>query len=186
LGLAIIIAPAIFHQFMKQITKEFPAAVHVDFGWLPTIMGLVIVLGTMGIRHCLDSETKRSWAVGIAGGMMVVFALFVVKGAIPVYHMYFIEPPQQLAAIAAYNLKNDDQLLQVGRKRPSLSFYAKRKVHFLGPHDEKEWEAHLAAPGKKMIILQTPLRRNIPETVSDWTVILEHGGFSLLSSEPLL
>jgi 4-amino-4-deoxy-L-arabinose transferase-like glycosyltransferase len=186
LGIAIIIAPAIFQQFMKQITKEFPAAVHVDFGWLPTIMGLVIVLGTMGIRLCLDSETKRSWAVGIAGGMMMVFGLFGVKGALPVYHMYFIDPPQQLATIAGLNLKEDDRLLQVGRKRPSLSFYAKRKVHFLGPHDEKEWEINLAASGKKMIILQTPLRRDIPEAVSDWTVVLEHGGFSLLSSEPLL
>jgi 4-amino-4-deoxy-L-arabinose transferase-like glycosyltransferase len=186
LGIAIIIAPAIFQQFMKQITKEFPAAVHVDFGWLPTIMGLVIVLGTMGIRLCLDSETKRSWAVGIAGGMMMVFGLFGVKGALPVYHMYFIDPPQQLATIAGFNLGEDDRLLQVGRKRPSLSFYAKRKVHFLGPHDEKEWEINLAASGKKMIILQTPLRRDIPEAVSDWTVVLEHGGFSLLSSEPLL
>ena len=186
LGIAIIITPAIFERFMAEITKEFPAAVHVDFGWLPTIMGLVIVLGTMGIRLCLDSETRRSWAVGIAGGMIVVFSLFVVKGALPVYHMYFIEPPQQLAAIAGYNLKKDDRLLQVGRKRPSLSFYAKRKVHFLGPHDEKEWETHLAASGKKMIILQTPLRREIPKAVSDWTIILEHGGFSLLSSEPLL
>jgi 4-amino-4-deoxy-L-arabinose transferase-like glycosyltransferase len=186
LGIAIIITPAIFERFMAEITKEFPAAIHVDFGWLPTIMGLVIVLGTMGIRLCLDSETRRSWAVGIAGGMIVVFSLFVVKGALPVYHMYFIEPPQQLAAIAGYNLKKDDRLLQVGRKRPSLSFYAKRKVHFLGPHDEKEWETHLAASGKKMIILQTPLRREIPKAVSDWTIILEHGGFSLLSSEPLL
>jgi 4-amino-4-deoxy-L-arabinose transferase-like glycosyltransferase len=186
LGTAIISAPVIFQKFIQQIAKEFPAAVHVDFGWLPTIMGLVIVLGTMGIRYCLGSETKRSWAVRIAGGMMVVFGLCGVKGAIPVYHMYFIEPPQQLAAIAGYNLEKDDRLLQVGRKRPSLSFYAKRKVHFLGPHDEKEWETHLAASGKKMIILQTPLRRDIPETVSDWTVILEHGGFSLLASEPLL
>ena len=186
LGIAIIVAPAIFHQFIKQITKEFPAAVHVDFGWLPTIMGLVIVLGTMGIRLCLDSETKRSWAVGIAGGMMLIFGVLLIKGALPVYHMYFIEPPQQLATIAGYNLEKDDRLLQVGRKRPSLSFYAQRKVYFLGPRDEKKWETQLAASGKKMIILQTPLRREIPEAVSDWTVVLEHGGFSLLSSEPLL
>ena len=186
LGIAIILGPAIFHQFLKQITKEFPAAVHVDFGWLPTVMGLVIILGTMGIRHCLDSETKRSWAVGIAGVMVMVFGVLAVKGALPVYHMYFIEPPQQLAEIAGYNLGKDDRLLQVGRKRPSLSFYAKRKVHFLGPHDEKEWQEHLAASGRKMIILQTPLRREIPEAVSDWIVVLEHGGFSLLSSEPLL
>jgi 4-amino-4-deoxy-L-arabinose transferase-like glycosyltransferase len=136
LGLAIMVAPVIFHQFITQIAKEFPAAVHVDFGWLPTIMGLVIIVGTMGIRHCLDSETKRSWAVGCAGAMMVIFGLFLVKGALPVYHMHFLEPPQQLATIAEYNLAKDDRLLQVGRKRPSLSFYAKRKVHFLGPRDE--------------------------------------------------
>ncbi len=186
LGIAIIVAPPVFQHFIKQIAKEFPAAVHVDFGWLPTIMGLVIVLGTMGIRHWLDSMTKRSWAIGIAGGMMVIFGVLLVKGALPVYHMYFIDPPQQLAAIAGFNLGKDDRLLQVGRKRPSLSFYAKRKVHFLGPHDEKEWQDHLAASGRKMIILQTPLRRDIPEAVSNWTVVLEHGGFSLLSNEPLL
>lgn len=186
LGIAIIIAPAIFQHFISQIAKEFPAAVHVDFGWLPTFLGLVIVLGTMGIRLSLDSETKRSWAVGIAGGMMVIFGLFLVKGALPVYHMYFIEPPQQLASIAEFNLEKNDRLLQVGRKRPSLSFYAKRKVHFLGPHDEKEWNDHLGASGRKMIILQTPLRRDIPEAVSDWTVVFERRGFSLLSSEPLL
>ena len=186
LGIAIIVAPAIFHQFIKQITKEFPAAAQVDFGWLPVIMGLVIVLGTLGIRLCLDSETKRSWAVGVAAGMMVVFCLIAGKGALPVFHMYFLEPPQKLAAIAGFNLGKDDHLLQVGRKRPSLSFYAERKVHFLGPRDEKKWQEHLAASGKKMIILQTPLRREIPEAVSEWTVVLEHGGFSLLSSEPLL
>ena len=185
LGIALILAPAVFQQFIKQIASEFPAAVHVEFGWLPTIMGLVIVVGTMGVRHCLESETKRSWAVGIAAGMMIVFGVFLVKGALPVYHMYFIEPPQQLAAIAGYNLQKDDRLLQVGRKRPSLSFYAKRKVHFLGIHDEREWQEHIAASGRKMVILQTPLRRDIPEEVSDWTVVLEHGGFSLLSSEPL-
>ncbi len=186
LGIAIIVAPPIFHHFIPQISKEFPAAVHVDFGWLPTIMGLVIVLGTMGMSQCLGSETKRSWAMRIAGGMMVLFGVLLVKGAVPIYHMYFIEPPQQLAAIAGFNLGENDRLLQVGRKRPSLSFYAKRKVHFLGPHDEQEWNEHLAASGKKMIILQTPLRRDIPEAVSQWTVVLEHGGFSLLSSEPLL
>ncbi len=186
LGIAIILGPAIFHQFLKQISEEFPAAVHVDFGWLPTMMGLVIIFGTMGIRHCLDSETKRSWAVGVAGVMIMMVGVFAVKGALPVYHMYFIEPPQQLAAIAGYNLGKDDRLLQVGRKRPSLSFYSQRKVYFLGPRDEKEWQIHLAASGKKMIILQTPLRRDIPEAVSDWAVVLEHRGFSLLSSEPLL
>ncbi len=185
-GIAIIIAPAIFQQFIKQISKEFPAAVDVDFGWLHLMMGFTMILGTMGIRYCLDSETKRSWAVGIAGGMIVVFGFLAVKGGIPMYQRYFIEPPQRLAMIAKDYLKKEDRLLQVGRKRPSLSFYSQGKVYFLGPRDKKEWQTHLVASGKKMVILQTHLRRKIPEAVSDWTVVLEHGGFSLLSSEPLL
>ena len=185
LGIAIIVAPEIFHHFIKQISKEFPAAVDVDFGWLPLMMGLVMILGTLGIRLCLESEARQSWALGIAGGMMVFFCVLLVKDGIPLYHTYFIEPPQRIALLASLRLGKDDRLLQVGRKRPSLSFYAQRKVHFLGPHDGKEWHEHLAAPGKKLIILQTPLRLEIPEAVADWTVVLEHGGFSLLSSEPL-
>ena len=186
LGIAVIVAPAIFHQFIKQIVKEFPAAVDVDFGWLPMLMGLVIILGTMSIRLCLDSETKRSWAIGVAGGMIVLFGVFGVKGAMPVVQMYFIEPPQQLAAIAGYNLGENDRLLQVGSKKPSLSFYSQRKVHFLGHKNSKKWETHLLAPGKKMLILPTPLRGKIPEAVANWTVVLEHGGFSLLSSKPFM
>jgi len=121
----------------------------------------------------------------VAGGMMVVFACLVVRFGLPMYQQYFIGPPQELAGIARYNLGKDDQLIQVGRKRPSLSFYAQRKVHFLGPKDE-EWEHHLSTPGRKMIILQTPLRYELPESLSDWTVVLSLGGFSLLSSEPLM
>lgn len=45
---------------------------------------------------------------------------------------------------------------------------------------------HIWLPQETMIIFQTPLRRGIPEAVSDWTVVLEHSGFSLLVSEPLL
>ncbi len=186
LGIAIIVAPEVFNFFIKQITKEFPAAVHVEFGWLPFMMGLVVLIGTTATRGCLMSETKRHLALWVAGSMMIVFALLVVRWALPVYQEYFIAPPQQLAGIVKYNLGTEDRLLQVGRKRPSLSFYAKRKVYFLSHKDQKKWEAHLSAPGRKMIILQTPLRRDLPEAVSDWTVVLEYGGFSLLSSEPLL
>ena len=112
---------------------------------LPLTMGLVILLGTLGIRLCFESETRQSWAMGLASGMMVIFGVLLVKGAVPVYHTHFIEPPQRIALLASLKLGKDDRLLQVGRKRPSLSFYAERKVHFLGPHDGKEWQEHLAA-----------------------------------------
>jgi 4-amino-4-deoxy-L-arabinose transferase-like glycosyltransferase len=185
LGIALMCAPAVFHWFIKQITKEFPGAVQLELGWLPMMMGLVIIIGTMGLRQCMASESTRHLGIWVAGVMMVVFACLVVQFGLPMYQQYFISPPQELAGIARYNLGTEDRLIQVGRKRPSLSFYAQRKVYFLGPRDE-EWPQHLSSPGRKMIILQTPLHRELPESMSNWTVVLDHRGFSLLSSEPLM
>ncbi len=186
LGIAIILSPEIFSFFLDQIRKEFPAAVHIQLGWLPIFMGMVVVLGTMIMRTTITSEAQRHLAIWAGGTMLVGVAFLGINFAVPMFQEHFIGPPQQLAEIAKYNLGKDDRLLRVGRKLPSLSFYAHRKVYSLSPKSQTKWDEHLAAPGRKMAILQTPLRRDIPEAVSDWTVVLEHGGFSLLSSEPLL
>jgi len=185
LGIAMMFLPAVFQLFMKQIAKEFPAAVHVDLAWLPSLVGLVIVVGTMLMRQCMRSDTKRHLALWVGGGMMLIFTVLVARGGLSIYQQYFIGPPQELAVIAGYNLGQDDRLIQIGRKRPSLSFYAKRKVYFLDLNDE-DLPQHLSAPGRKMAIIQTPLRGQLPESMSDWTVVLDHGGFSLLTSEPLM
>jgi len=185
LGIALTFIPAVFHWFIKEITKEFPAAVQVEPGWLPSILGIIIVLGTMLMRHFMISDSKRHLASWVGSGMIAMFAVVAGYLALPVYQQYFIGPPQKLAAIAGFNLGNNDQLIQFGRKRPSLSFYAKRKVYFLGLNDE-DLPQHLSAPGRKMAIIQTPLRGQLPEAMSDWKVVLDHGGFSLLSSESLL
>ena len=186
LGIAIIMAPEVVRLFMKQITKEFPAAVHVELGWLPVFMGLVMVLGTMIMRTSMTSEKQRHLGVVAGSCMMIGIAFLGVKFAMPMFQEHFIGPPQQLAEIAKFNLGKDDRLLRAGRKLPSLSFYAHRKVYAFNPKSQEKWDRHLKAPGRKMVILQTPLRSVIPESVADWTVVLEHGGFSLLSSEPLL
>ncbi len=185
LGLALMCVPAVFQWFIKPISKEFPAAAQLEMGWLPMIMGLVIIIGTMGLRQCMISASTRYLGVWVGGLTIIVFAVLSVRFGIPMYQEYFVGPPQKLAGIARYNLGTEDRLIQVGRKRPSLSFYAQRKVYFLGPKDE-EWTQHLSAPGRKMIILQTSLRRELPESISNWTVVLDYGGFSLLSSEPLM
>ena len=184
-GIALTFAPAAFQFFMKQITKEFPAAIYVDLSWLPSILGIIIVLGTMLMRHMMLSDSKRHLASWAGCGMMVIFTVVLARGGLPVYHQYFVGPPQELAVIAGLNLGRDDRLIQFGRKRPSLSFYAKRQVHFLGLNDE-DLPHHLSAPGRKMAILQTPLRGQLPDSMSDWKVVLNYNGFSLLSSESLL
>jgi 4-amino-4-deoxy-L-arabinose transferase-like glycosyltransferase len=184
-GIAVMFVPAVFQAFLKDIAREFPGAVQLELGWLPMMIGLVILIGTMGLRQCMISESTRHLGVWVGGLMMVVVAALAVRFGLPMYQQYFIGPPQELAGIARYNLGTEDRLIQVGRKRPSLGFYAQRKVYFVGPRDE-ELVQHLSAPGRKMVILQTPLRQELPDAMSDWTLVLDHHGFSLLSSEPLL
>ena len=95
-------------------------------------------------------------------------------------------PPQELARIAGYNLGPEDRLIQFGRKRPSLAFYAKRKVFQINPGEDGKFETAAAGPSRKMIILQTHLRSQLPASVRDYPVVLERHGFSLLSSESFL
>ena len=185
LGIAFMFTPVAFHLFIKQIVKEFPAAVHMELGWLPYILGIVIILGTMLMRHIMLSDSKRHLALFVGWGMMVIFTTVAAQWGLPLYQQYFIAPPQELAVIAGYNLGPDDRFIQFGRKRPSLSFYAKHKVYSLGVHDE-DLPQHLAVPGRKMALIQTPLRGQLPEAMADWNVVLDHGGFSLLSNEPVL
>ncbi len=113
-------------------------------------------------------------------------ALLVILFGLPQFSRFFIAPPQELARVAAYNLGPEDRLIQFGRKRPSLAFYAKRKVIQINPGENTKLEAATAGPGRKMIVLQSHLRSQLPPSIRDYLVVLERHGFSLLSSESLL
>ncbi|WP_447969139.1 ArnT family glycosyltransferase [Nitrospira sp. M1] len=186
LGLALASAPAVYTTFLETITKEFPAASHMDVQLLPVLLGVLVIVGTMGLRHFLGSKETRIYGFGIAGGMMVVFVLVVVVFALPKFHEYFIAPPQQLATIAGMNLKQEDRLIQFGRKRPSLTFYAQRKVYQINPGEDHKFISHENASGRKMIVLQSHLRPQLPESVSDYILVQERNGFSLLVNRSLL
>ena len=185
-GLALAAAPALYKTFLSKMTKEFPAAGELEIEFIPVALGFLIIIGTMTLRYWLGSEEKRLMAFGVAGGMMAMFALVVVLLALPKFNRYFIAPPQNLATIAGFNLKKDDRLIQFGRKRPSLTFYAQRKVYQINPGEDEKFAPHVEAQGRKMIILQSHLRSRLPEPVSDYSLVLERNGFSLLASESLL
>ncbi|GJL56263.1 MAG: hypothetical protein NPIRA02_33950 [Nitrospirales bacterium] len=186
LGLALAAAPAVYTLFLDTITKEFPAASHMEVQAIPVLLGFLVILGTMGLRYLLASKETRLYGFGVAGGMMVVFVLVVVVFALPKFHTYFIAPPQQLATIAGLNLTQEDRLIQFGRKRPSLTFYSQRKVYQINPGEDHKFTPHQDAPGRTMIVLQSHLRPQLPESFSDYTVMLERKGFSLLVNRSLL
>ena len=119
---------------------------------------------------------------GIMGFLLLIILVF----ALPHYGKYFINPPQELASIAGMNLESDDTLIQYGKKRPSLSFYAKRKVHFISPGEDELFAPHLKSTGRMMILLQANLFPRLPHPMSQFTPILQRYGWILLSSEALV
>ena len=186
LGLALAAAPALYEEFVEHITREFPAARQLDLGFLPVVMGAVVIVGTMMVRHLVYSEQHRPQAFWVAGAMMGTLILLGILFGLPQFNRYFIAPPQELARIAGYNLGPQDRLIQFGHKRPSLGFYARRKIYQVNVGEDTILGAALSGPGRKMIIVPTPLRSQLPPAVRDYPVILERHGFSLLSTESLL
>ena len=186
LSIALVSAPAIFEAFQTKIALEFPAAAKIGVGYSPLVLGLGVFLSVVLFRHFVWHDTKRSQAFWIISGAMGALLLIVLVFTLPHYGKYFVNPPQQLATIAGLNLGPDDRLIQFGRKRPSLAFYAKRRVYFINPGEDDLFKPHLEAKGRLMIILQSHLHSRLPQPVSQFTPVLQRYGWVLLSSEALV
>jgi len=186
LSIALISVPGIFEAFKSKIALEFPAAAEIGVGYSPLVLGAGVFLSVVLFRHLVWHDTKRPQAFWVLSGGMGALLLIVLLFALPHYGKYFVNPPQQLATIAGLNLGPGDRLIQFGRKRPSLAFYAKRRVHFINPGEDELFQPHLEGKGRLMIILQSHLHSRLPRPVSQFTPVLQRYGWILLSSEALV
>lgn len=186
LSIALVSAPAIFEAFKTKIALEFPAAAKIGVGYSPLVLGLGVFLSVALFRHLVWHDTKRPQAFWVLSGGMGALLLIVLVFTLPHYGKYFVNPPQQLATIAGLNLGPDDRLIQFGRKRPSLAFYAKRRVYPINPGEDHLFHPHVKQNGRIMVILQSHLHSRLPQPVSQFTPVLQRYGWVLLSSEALV
>ena len=186
LSIALVSLPRIYEAFKSTIAIEFPVAEKIGLGYTPLVLGIGVFLGVVLFRHFVWHEKKRAEAFWTMSGIMGFLLLIILVFALPHYGKYFITPPQELASIAGMNLESDDTLIQYGKKRPSLSFYAKRKVHFISPGEDELFTPHLKSTGRMMILLQANLFPRLPHPMSQFTPILQRYGWILLSSKPFV
>ena len=186
LSLALVSTPVIYESVRSHIAVHFPAAAQIGVGTAPIVLGVVVFLGVAIFRHLVREEARRPQAFLVLSGMMGMFLLILIVFALPRFGKYFINPPQELATIAGFNLGPQDTLIHYGRKLPSLTFYAKRKVHFINPGERKKFLPHLEKDGRLMVILPTNLRDRLPHPVDSFPPILQRYGFLLLSREPMV
>ena len=186
LSIVLVSAPVIYESLRQQIAVDFPAAGKIGLGATPIVLGVIVFLGVAIFRHFVWEEIRRPQAFWVLSGMMGLFLLIVILFALPRFGKYFINPPQELATIAGFNLGPQDTLIQYGRKLPSLTFYAKRKVHFINPGDHEQLLPHVKKDGRIMVILPANLRERLPHPVDSFPPILQRYGFLLLSRDPMV
>lgn len=186
LSLVLAFAPVIYESVRHQIAVTFPAAEKVGVGATPVALAVVVLLGVATFRYLVRTEARRPQAFWVLSGMMGTFLLIVILFALPRAGKYFINPPQELATIAGFNLGPRDTLIHYGRKLPSLTFYAKRKVQFINPGEHEKFVPHLEKDGRVMVILPANLYERLPDPVASFPPVLQRYGFLLLSREPMV
>ena len=186
LSLVLAFTPVIYESVRHQIAVHFPAAEKVDVGPTQIVLAIVILLGVATFRYLVREKARRPQAFWVLSGMMGTFLLIVILFALPRFGKYFVNPPQELATIAGFNLEPQDTLIHYGRKLPSLTFYAKRKVQFINPGEHEKFVPHLEKNGRLMIILPANLHDRLPDPVAAFPPVLQRYGFLLLSREPMV
>jgi hypothetical protein len=106
--------------------------------------------------------------------------------AIPGVNQYVIAPPQVLAYTAGVNLAPQDRLIAYIMTRPSIAFNAKRKVIFVEENEEPTLRAHLAQPGRTMMLLPESVLSSLPPEAQSYQPILKRFGYVLLSNEEMV
>ena len=169
-----------------KLVKEFPLATQVSMGSGPYIAATILLIG-MGLVGAFGlSETRRRATFWAAGGSLAGVVLVLMLFILPAVNRYFVSPPQELAYAAGLNLEPGEQLIVYASTRPSMAFYARRKVLFVGKGEEENMRAALSQSGRTMILLPETFVEKLPGDVKNYQPILKRHGYLLLASRPMV
>ncbi|HEV2172724.1 MAG TPA: hypothetical protein VGR71_04115, partial [Nitrospira sp.] len=181
IGLASL--PSLYHSFAGTLVKEFPLATSIDLGSGPYVASTVLLIGMTLVGYLGLQESRRAGAFWAAGASLALLTLIIIQLVMPGLNRYFISPPQELAYVAGLNLSHEDQLIMFGPSRPSLVFYAKRKVLFVRGNEQELLRTRLSQGGRTMIIVPDSLTSSLPTEAQSLQPVLTRFGYQLLSNQ---
>jgi hypothetical protein len=161
-------------------------ATQFDLGSSPYLAAVVLLIGAALVGYFGFKEELRGAAFWTAGGALATVFLLVILTAIPAINRYAIAPPQELAYAAGLNLGATDQFIAYGSTRPSMAFYARRKVVFIPSGEVDRLRTALASQGRTMILLPEMFQDSLPIEAATFQPILKRYGYILLASEPVV
>lgn len=179
--------PWAYDNFLAgKLTKEFPLAAQFSLGNGPYVAATVLLIGMGLLGYFGLSEQRRGGAFWAAGGSLACIVLVVMQLILPGVNRIFIAPPQELAYAAGLNLDPADQFIAYGSTRPSLAFYARRKVVFIPSSEIDKLREALTYEGRTMILLPETFQNSLPKEAATFQPILKRYGYLLLAGRPMV
>jgi len=186
LALGFASLPTLYEKFSGKLVKEFPLAVQFDLGIGPYVAAAVLLIGMGLVGYFGLNEERRGAAFGAAGGTLASVVLLAILAVVPGINRYAIAPPQELAYAAGLNLSPTDQFIAYGTTRPSMAFYARRKVVFIPSGEVDRLRTALTHQGRTMILLPEAVQDSLPKEAATFQTILKRYGYILLASQPMV
>jgi 4-amino-4-deoxy-L-arabinose transferase-like glycosyltransferase len=165
-------------RLVRLLAPAYPAA---DGASLPASALVVAALVASAGGVALVRESGRLFTTLAVLGILVLAIGFQV--ALPAFSAEFVAPAGELATRAASVARPCDTLAAVGPYRPSLLFYARRPVTFLGRRDDARLAELATRPGRLFVIAPAGLVRTLPAVGRALSVLEARGGYVLLASD---
>jgi 4-amino-4-deoxy-L-arabinose transferase-like glycosyltransferase len=164
-------------RLVRVLAPAYPAAPDAR---LPTSALVVALLVASGAGVALVQDGRRLFkALAVLSVLVLVIGF---QQAFPVFSAEFVAPAGALAARAAQASRRCDTLAALGPYRPSLLFYARRPVTFLGRFDDGRLGELATQPGRLFVIAPATLVSTLVPA-GGLSVLETRGGYTLLASD---
>jgi 4-amino-4-deoxy-L-arabinose transferase-like glycosyltransferase len=167
-------------QVVRLLAPAYPAAPSAA---LPAATLVVAALVAGIAATALVRDGDRLFTALATLSALVLLVGF--QAALPAFSAEFVAPAGELAARAGHAARACDTLAAIGPYRPSLLFYARRPVTFIGGRDPRSG-ARLAElsgrPGRLFLIAPAQVAQALPPLASELSVLERRGGYVLLAS----
>jgi 4-amino-4-deoxy-L-arabinose transferase-like glycosyltransferase len=182
IALAVLLAVAWLEsaRIARLLAPAYPAALDATLPGTALVVA-ALVAGVGAVALVRDGGRLFNALAVLAAFVLAVGFLRI----LPAFSAQFVAPAGELASQAARAARPCDTVAAVGPYRPSLLFYARRPVVFLGGRrgrDDARLAELAARPGRLFVIAPAALAPALPAPVSAFPVVETRGGYVLLAS----
>jgi 4-amino-4-deoxy-L-arabinose transferase-like glycosyltransferase len=179
LGGALLAAVALGPTVGRLVALAYPA--EPDTALPGSLAAVGVGALALGATAALSDGARLFRALAVLTAVWLALGLHV---AWPAFDARFVAPAAHLARAVARLARSCDTLAVLGPYRPSLVFYARRPVVFVGRRATGRLAELAARPGRLLVLTPAALRPELPPPIDAWPPLAQRGGYVLVAGPP--